>query len=308
MNPPGRLIRSIVDLSLEEVETVLGRSADLDGGAEPRSASGLLSLLFVTSSTRTAVGLAAAGVQLGLTPMQLGATRRDAAMSAAESLEDTVRTLAGYSRVVAYRGDEPCPSAVGGGAAVLNAGDGGRDGEHPSQALCDLYAIRSQFGDVSNARIGICGDLGMRATRSLLKQLDRSPPEQLVLIAPAARADHGVEFGPELAGRVAHRDPGDFSDLDVLYVGGLPARRGPHTMDAADRATFALTERTIVSLGTGAVVLSPMPIIDEIDPALRSDPRVRLFGPSDRSLHVRTALLELMLRRPGEPATRNSSR
>lgn len=291
----GRVLRSILDLSADEIRGVLDRASELEAGAEAHLGRGVLSLLFFSSSLRTAAGLAAAGVRLGLTPVQFGSVRHDADMSAGESLEDTLRTIAGYSSVVAYRGDDPCPAAVRGGAAVLNAGDGGADPEHPSQTLCDLFAIQREVGDLADLRIGVCGDLTMRATRSLLRQFGRTPPAHLVLIAPPGRSGHGVELPADLSSRVEHRDAGDFSGLDCLYLTGLPERRGGSVLDAEARSAFALDEYTVNSLDREAVVLSPMPVIDEIAPQLRSDPRVRLFGPSDRALHVRVALLELLL-------------
>ena len=66
------------------------------------------------------------------------------------------------------------------------------------------------------------------------------------------------------------------------------APAGDRTLDDDARARFALTTSSAPTLGAEAVVLSPMPVIDEINEELRwTDPRVRVDDQSDFGVVVR---------------------
>ncbi|TFV66844.1 hypothetical protein E4P40_24965 [Blastococcus sp. CT_GayMR20] len=112
---------------------------------------------------------------------------------------------------------------------------------------------------------------------------------------PFTRCSPGFLLPPALEDRTDRRSGGDFSDLDVLHLGGLAPGSGDDYLDDAARAPFALTPATAGTLPETAVVLSPMPVIDEIAPELRSDPRVRIFDQSDLGVSVRAAVLRLLL-------------
>lgn len=290
-----RHLLDVADLTDAEVDAVLDEAAR-DGAVVSREPF-VVGLLFQTSSLRTRTGFAVATARLGGTSVTVEDSRFGAGMSAAESFEDTLRTLAGMVDLVVVRPERPLDrTAVRSEVPVpvINGGDPG--GEHPTQALIDATALQRFAGPLDELHIGICGDLGMRGTRSLLALLGRRPPRRLTLIAPPSRQDPGVPLPPALASRTDRRPGGDFADLDVLHLGGLPPGQGPSALDEAARAPFALTPATVGTLPEKAVVLSPMPVIDEIAPELRGDPRVRVFEQSDLGVRVRTAVLRLLLR------------
>lgn len=83
---------------------------------------------------------------------------------------------------------------------------------------------------------------------------------------------------------------------------GLAPGQGDAHLDDGARRPFMLTRASIESLPPDAVVLSPMPIIDEIADDARADPRCRFHQQSDRSVAVRVAILEHLLAPPGPPA------
>lgn len=87
----------------------------------------------------------------------------------------------------------------------------------------------------------------------------------------------------------------------MLYLVGLPAGSGPVFLGESDRRRYALTPAVLAELPEEAVVLSPMPVIDEIDPQARSDPRVRIFEQSDLGVPLRMALVTDLLDRAAEP-------
>jgi aspartate carbamoyltransferase catalytic subunit len=176
---------------------------------------------------------------------------------------------------------------------VVNGGDGNQ--EHPTQALIDLLAMEEEQGPIGELRLGLCGDLRSRATRSLLKLLDRFPPQSLTLQAPPGRDDPGVRLGCLLSARTSFQPEAHFGEMDILYMVGLPEGAGASHLGSEQRAAFALTVQRLRELPKDAVVLSAMPVIDEIAPEAWGDRRVRIFAQSDHGVFVRAAVLELLL-------------
>src|SRR5262249_41734015 len=84
---------------------------------------------------------------------------------------------------------------------------------------------------------------------------------------------------------------GEVEDLDVLYLTGLPEAGAGGSLGADMRHPFAFNARTGQRLPRHAIVLSPMPVIDEVSPETRTDSRLRLFEQSDLGVYVRMALL-----------------
>ncbi len=288
----------IADLDDTAIQQILSAAAAPRALAVPPFVSGLL---FLSGSLRTRVGFAVATVRLGGTPVTVESSRDGAEMTQAESFADTLRTLGGMADLLVVRTDRPLDRAMVRAVSpvpVINGGDPG--GEHPTQALIDVFAIEQLTGPVADLHVGICGDLTLRATRSLLSLLSRRPPRRLTLIAPATRRDHQVALSAGLASRTKEQGEVDFTGIDVLVLPGLPEGLGAGRLTAEERSGYALNARTAKTLGPCAVVLSPLPVIDEISDDLRPDHRVRIFEHSDLGVQVRMAVLHWLLAgRPG---------
>jgi aspartate carbamoyltransferase catalytic subunit len=289
----GRMLLSVDNLSDRAVGAVLHRAAEHRSGAARlgRSAA-IVALVFLESSLRTRVGFTAAAYRLGWNVVDV-LDRRANPRSMPESWTDTVRTVAGYSDVVVARTNRPLVRAELEGSVpvpLLNAGDAGPRAEHPSQALIDVFAMEQALGPVSELRVAICGDLRMRAVRSLLALLGRMPPAALALVTVDAlrRPD---PLPAALTSFVEYRRPWQLGDIDVLYVAGIPHG----SVGEDDRTRLRVDRRTLAALPEAAVVLSPMPVIDEIASNARGDRRLRLFEQSDGGLFVRMALLEYLV-------------
>ncbi len=283
----------IADLDYAAIRQILSAATAPELMAVSPFVSGLL---FLSGSLRTRVGFAAATARLGGTPVTVDSARDAAEMTRAESFTDTLRTLAGMADLLVVRADQPLDRAMVRALSpvpVINGGDPG--GEHPTQALIDLFAMERLTGPVEELHVGICGDLTLRTARSLLSLLSLLPPQRLTLIAPATRRDHRVTLSATLASRTNEREEADFTGLDVLVLPGLPEGSGAGRLPAGKRARYALTARTAPTLDPDAVVLSPMPVIDEISGGQRSDRRVRIFEHSDLGVQVRMAVIQRML-------------
>ncbi len=281
------MIVGVHDLGTDEIRLILSRATDLRAGAATRlSRPPLVGLLFLETSLRTRIGFAAAAARLGGQSIDI-AERRGNAVAIPEGWADTLRVVSGNVDLVVARPGRPLEAAqlrpllVSG---FLNGGDAGPCGEHPSQALIDLYAIEQARGPVAQLTVAICGDLRMRAVRSLVRLFARFPPRRLVAISDPRLGD-GAD------GIAEHRAPWDVDDVDVLYVAGMPHG----ALDEPGRARLRVDRKALAALPSGAVVLSPMPVIDEIATTARSDPRIRMFQQSDDALFVRMALIEALL-------------
>jgi aspartate carbamoyltransferase catalytic subunit len=293
------VIVGVNDLGTEEIRHILSRATAFRAGAAGQlTRPPLVGLLFLETSLRTRVGFAAAAARLGGQCVDVD-ERRGNAIAMPESWADTLRVVSGNVDLVVARpgraldASQLYPLLV---SSFLNGGDAGRCAEHPSQALIDLYAIEQARGPVSELTVAICGDLRMRAVRSLLRLFARFPPRRLVAISdPRLAADADDAHDADDAGpdpkHVEHRAPWDVDDVDVLYVAGIPHG----ALDEPGRARLRVDRKALAALPPDAVVLSPMPVIDEIATTARSDPRIRMFQQSDDALFVRMALIEALL-------------
>jgi aspartate carbamoyltransferase catalytic subunit len=286
-----RVIRSVTDLRSGQIGWILDRarqhrSGTAESSVRPRTVVGLA---FLETSLRTRAGFAAAAARLGATPVEVFGVR-SSVMSAPESIDDTLRTLAGYSDVVVARVDEPLSIPFGVAVPVLNGGDRGARAEHPSQALIDLFALQRLPIDLGAMTIALCGDLRMRAARSLLLLLAKRRPKRLVLVTDPYLTD-GFEQPSGLDDIVEFRPLNDLGKVDALYVVGIPHG----ALDEAGRTRLRITNDHLDKLPAHAGVFSPLPVIDEMEHEALTHPRVKMFEQSDDGLFVRMALLEFLL-------------
>lgn len=282
----------INDLLECEINSVFDRAASLAGGAAPldlgRRTAGLV---FLDASLRTRVGFAAAAGRLGMVPLEV-LDQRASASSMPESIAHTLRTVAGYSDVLIARVPVGIADVVpSNGVPVINGGDAGATPEHPTQALVDVFAIEHQTNrPVTDCRIAICGDLRMRAVRSLLALLSRRIPRDLLLITDSA-LESGFHVPENLRAIARHGDLSNAREVDVLYAAGIPHL----ALSESGRSQLRVTGDVLRGMRPDAVLLSPLPVIDEVDREALADPRCRVFVQSDDALHVRTAILEHIL-------------
>ncbi|MCE5333835.1 MAG: hypothetical protein LLG06_04530 [Desulfobacteraceae bacterium] len=252
-------------------------------------------LAFFQPSTRTRIGFASAAIRCGGVPIDLSALRFEPGMSKEESISDTVRCATGQVDMMVLRHGDPSAFEAAASAAqcpVVNAGNA--SGEHPTQALVDLFAIQRGKGDVDGLRIGLAGDLGSRAAHSLFSALEWFDPGEIRLMHPA-----GKGMPPDLLNGSTNRNVTicpdlNLSDLDVIYIAGLPAGTGEAFLSETERSKWSLSKARMEEARSDALVLCPLPRIDEIHAELDNDPRSCYFRQSDEGLFVRAAVLEWM--------------
>src|SRR3712207_752726 len=132
----------------------------------------VLACLFYEPSTRTSASFIAAMERLGGSVIPITQGVQFSSVSKGESLHDTIRTLEQYSDVIVLRHPETGSANIAAAAAdipVINAGDG--TGEHPTQALLDLFTIKEELGALDGLHVAMVGDLRYGRTVHSLTQL-----------------------------------------------------------------------------------------------------------------------------------------
>ena len=147
---------SINDLSQECIASIMFEASNMKelvntSGGDDRLKHKVLTLLFFEASTRTNCSFQAAMLRLGGNIITVN--EQFSSVKKGESLEDTIKTLCGYSDAIVLRHSEQGSSAIAASVAskpVINAGDG--VGEHPTQSLLDLFTIQQELGVLSGER------------------------------------------------------------------------------------------------------------------------------------------------------------
>lgn len=292
-----RHLLTLDDLSSQDIDDLLGRASQIEEGSPVGTSSFDAALLFLDPSLRTRTGFHVAAGRLGGRVVDVIAARWQQGMSAAERFEDTLRAVTGIVDVAVVRASVDLEAHAAAGWASAPLVNGGDLHHHPTQALIDLYAIEARCGPMHELDVVVVGDLGMRATSSLLALLRRRPPARLRCVAPTTRlgetsAINGVEQCSSLL---------EVDRADVVYVGGLPAGEGADHLGDDERSAFRIDGGHLDRWGSAVSVFSPMPVIDEIAVGLRRDDRVRMYEQSDHGAAVRMAVLELVLGRHVTP-------
>jgi aspartate carbamoyltransferase catalytic subunit len=303
-----RHLNTVADLDRRQILEILDRSDSHRHSrrrAKPSLTGHVAGLFFFQSSTRTRLGFHAAAARLGATTLPLGSMRQDPGMSQAESALDAFRSVAAYCDVIVLRHldeNEHQQMVAKAPVPVINAGCGTR--HHPTQALVDLFYVRSRFGRLDGLRWGIAGDLAnSRAARSLIDALLYFKPSELRLMSPAARALPLDDLGQFQRLPIRRLEQFEVSGLDILYMAGFPEGSGSSRADAEERHRFRLDFAKVGELPHASVILDPLPRIDEIERAIDNLPQAAYFDQSRYGLFVRMAVLEHLLFHEQEDAS-----
>jgi aspartate carbamoyltransferase catalytic subunit len=284
------------------LERVFERARALTGVRDQRLGGRIMATLFYEPSTRTRLSFESAMLRLGGAVIGTEAAREFSSAIKGETLEDTVRMAMAYADVIVLRHNEAGAAARAAAVSdvpIVNAGDG--PGEHPTQALLDLYTIQTELGRVDGLHVVLCGDLRYgRTARSLAVLLSQFGGVRLSFVAPdvvqmgadvlALMDARGVPY--TLSDRLAEIAP----QADVLYQTRIQKERfeDPSEFSRArgdTRIDAALMER----LPPNAIVMHPLPRVDEIAVEVDSDRRAAYFRQARNGVAVRMALLEMLL-------------
>ncbi len=260
----------------------------------------ILANLFYEPSTRTSSSFTSAMERLGGSVIPINEVRYSS-VSKGESLPDTVRTLECYADVIVLRHPDMGASALAAKYAskpIINAGDG--VGEHPTQALLDLFTIVEELGQVDGLTVTMLGDLKYGRTVHSLARLLALFDVKLNYVSPEILRMPSDVF-QELKDQ--NIPQAEFSTLDtvlphtdVLYVTRVQKERfEDNTVYESVKQAFVITPKTLVPAKERMIIMHPLPRVGEISMDVDEDPRAAYFRQMEYGLYVRMALLALVL-------------
>lgn len=262
----------------------------------------ILATLFYEPSTRTRLSFESAILQLGGSVISTENAKEFSSHSKGESLEDTIKVLSGYADLIAIRHFEIGAAKTAASASdvpILNAGDGA--GQHPTQALLDLYTIQRQFSDINGLTVCMVGDLRYgRTVRSLCYLLGKFYKVKFKFVAPPiCKMNQDIlDFLTE--NNIEWSDEDDFNAAiqasDCIYMTRLQKER---FLDMGRyekvHSQYRIDASKLPYLKENAIVMHPLPRCEEISPEVDQDPRMKYFEQAQNGVWVRMALMALLL-------------
>lgn len=261
----------------------------------------VLTALFYEPSTRTSSSFIAAMERLGGSVIPITQGVQFSSVSKGETLADTVRTLEQYSDAIVLRHPQIGSAQLAADYAsipVLNAGDGA--GEHPTQALLDLFTIREELGRIDGLKVAMVGDLrNGRTVHSLTKLLlhfDVSlrfvSPE--ILRLPLNSMNEVIDAG--LEARETHDVADVIENADVLYVTRVQKERFSDLEQYEEvKDHYEITPEIMGRAKDKMIIMHPLPRVGEIHYAVDHDPRAAYFRQVQNGMYIRMALLAAVL-------------
>jgi aspartate carbamoyltransferase catalytic subunit len=260
----------------------------------------IMATLFYAPSTRTRFSFEAAMHRLGGRVLSTEHARAFSSEMEGEQVEDSIRILGSYCDVIVIRHHQEGGArraAMVSPVPVINAGDG-EGGQHPTQALLDLYTIYRER-TLNGLSVALIGELDKgRTARSLaylLAKFERvkmyfvSPPETQMKSDILDYLDgHDVQYVLETdLDRVV-------GEVDVVYQTRIHPER---LCDRAALKRYAIDSSVLRRMKPDALILHPLPRTVELDKSVDDDPRALYFRQARNGLYVRMALLTMLLER-----------
>lgn len=290
---------SITDFDRDKIETVLRNAEIMETFTQGTDIlqGKILATLFFEPSTRTRLSFESAMKRLGgkvIGFSESGTT----SVAKGETLQDTVKIAEQYSDIIVIRHPRDGAARLAAevtSVPVINAGDGAN--QHPTQTLLDLYTIKTELQTIDGLRIGLMGDLKYgRTVHSLAYALSWYTVVLQFLSPP------GLEMPPhikeDLAGRsIEFEEITELEDInvDVLYVTRIQKERFVDVEEYEKvKGSYQITPESL-SYIKKAIILHPLPRVDEISPEIDKEPNALYFKQAWNGVPVRMALLASLL-------------
>lgn len=306
-------ILSVDQFSRADLDEIFGLASQMRAVRWERGYSELLRgrvlvNLFYEASTRTDASFSIAMKRLGGEVHNIVGVQFSS-VSKGETLEDTVRVLGGYADAIVLRHPQAGSAAAAAAALrrlrrpqhvpLLNAGDG--VGEHPTQALLDVYTIERRLNRLDGLTIAMVGDLKHgRTVHSLAKLMALYEGTKLILVSPpelrmpSDLLDYLHERGVETREVPAIGDA--LAESDVFYVTRVQKERfSDESLYRQMQGSYQVNVETLGMMKPEAIVMHPLPRVGEIDNEVDDSPKAVYFEQAENGMYVRMALLALVL-------------
>ncbi len=263
----------------------------------------IMATVFYEPSTRTRLSFESAMRKLGGEVITTENAREFSSAAKGEALEDTVRIVDSYADVIVLRHYESGAAERAASVSIvpiINAGDG--PGQHPTQSLLDLYTVEKEIGHLVGLAIAMVGDLANgRTVRSLCYLLAKYNDVKIYFVAPEVvkmkedikdyLREHNVSFAEESDLKAVA------PKVDVIYQTRIQKERfGDRTEDYEKaRGQYIIDKSILDIMRKDAIIMHPLPRVDEIRPEVDADPRAAYFRQAKNGLYIRMALLKMVL-------------
>ena len=305
MDFTGRDILSTEDLSREDILQILKVTARMEKLVRTKRVATLLAdrlvaVIFLEPSTRTRLSFETAIQRLGAHPITV-ADPKSSSAAKGESLTDTARTIEGYVDCIVMRqpetgGAKRVADAVA--IPVINGGDG--SGQHPTQALLDLYTIQKEKGTLEGLTVAMVGDLKYgRTVHSLSYALAPFSPKYVYCTPAELKMPEAITRDVRARG-IQVEETTDIraalAQADIVYMTRVQRERFEDPAQYERLKGGYILNRALVEQGKpGLVVMHPLPRVDEIALDVDSLPGAAYFRQAHNGVYLRMALLAMVM-------------
>ena len=258
----------------------------------------IMASLFYEESTRTRLSFESAMLQLGGMVIGTENARLSSSVPKGESLRDTVRIISGYSDVIVLRHEEDDSaerSAEVSKVPLINGGSG--TGQHPTQALLDLYTLQQECGRLDELTVAFVGDLkNGRTVRSLAYLLGKYRQTRMIFVSPQE-----LRIGTDIKDYLDRHNcrwtealtlEEVIGEVDALYMTRIQKERFANAAEYERlKGIYRLDRSLALRMRAGSTIMHPLPRVDEIAEDVDSLPHAAYFRQADNGIPVRKALL-----------------
>lgn len=261
----------------------------------------VIATLFYEPSTRTRLSFESAALRLGANIIGAENALEHSSAKKGETLADVFRVVGRYADAIVIRHHETeamHEAAHLSPVPVINAGAGA--GEHPTQALLDVYTLWRELKRIDGLKLCVVGDLKYgRTVHSLLRTLALFHGVEVTLLAPLSlQLPEGMRRALVHAGLTIHHGA-DFESVlpgvDAVYQTRIQTERLSHLQEAEGAESYAIGLPELRLLAPHAPILHPLPRVHELDPQVDNDPRAAYFRQVENGLYMRMAILDTYL-------------
>jgi len=262
----------------------------------------IMASLFYEPSTRTRFSFESAMARLGGSILTTENAKEFSSASKGETLYDSTSVMCGYADLIVMRHNEPGSAKMAAEVSsvpVINAGDG--SGQHPTQALLDLYTIKDNFSTIDGLTFAMVGDLKYgRTVRSLSYLLTKYDHIKIYYVSPlVCKMDEDIK--DYLTKYKVEWEEVDSLEkvlplVDCVYMTRIQKERFHNLKDYESAAgKYILDKENIRLMKQKSIIMHPLPRVDEIAQEVDNDPRAQYFNQAKNGLYIRMALLYLLL-------------
>lgn len=290
------------DISRSDIEELFRSADELRLSREESLKGRILACLFFEPSTRTRFSFESAMHRLGGSVIGAENAREFSSASKGETIEDMMRVVSLYADGIVIRHHEEGTAARAAHASqvpVINAGDG--IGQHPTQALLDLYTIWRERGSIDSLQITIVGDLkNGRTVKSLLWALSQFSNISVTLVSPSGlylpeQVRTELRKTSLVIEETEALDP-HFQTADVVYQTRIQKERFADQNEYERyKSCYCIDKAGAMKMKATSLLLHPLPRVDEISADVDDLAHAAYFRQAENGLFMRMAILKHLL-------------